>query len=413
MRFKAIASIVLCVLTLSLAACTRTTTPVPTQPLTVTPAAPDPTNTPAATATWTPQPSPTPVPPSPTPSPTPWAPWAGGLQTISKTNAAGLKEVARLTSTEFGAGFLNVGWPAGRAPLMAVYQYDSAEQTPIMDSWAVYDLGTLKQTIHVTATHSRLRRFVFGLAMSPDGQFVATSGRSNLIKLFSSDGKFVRAFQGHTDNRNLVKFSQDGKTLISMGLGDKTIRLWDISSGEAQHKFPCPEDLVQIPFLSPDGKWLAVSGQAKAYILEVATGKLVQSLPQITLMAFSPDGQRLAALAADRSTIEILDIHTWQPTVRLEGHHPIEKRAEEYPVVSGAVFSPDGTLLVSTGYDDKTLRVWDAATGQQLVSLPKKTASLDVAFPDGKVVMTFETDVDVDNRPVGSANYGCYIWGVK
>ena len=47
-------------------------------------------------------------------------------------------------------------------------------------------------------------------------------------------------------------------------------------------------------------------------------------------------------------------------------------------------FSPDGRRIVSGSYD-KTVKVWDAATGQEMLTLKGHTAVYSVAFsPDGR-----------------------------
>ena len=52
-----------------------------------------------------------------------------------------------------------------------------------------------------------------------------------------------------------------------------------------------------------------------------------------------------------------------------------------------AAYSPDGTRIVS-GSEDKTLKVWDARTGQDLLTLKGHTGSVSsVAYsPDGSQI---------------------------
>jgi eukaryotic-like serine/threonine-protein kinase len=99
-------------------------------------------------------------------------------------------------------------------------------------------------------------------------------------------------------------------------------------------------------------------------------------------VAFSPDGKRIASASLDK-TVKLWDAATGQLIRTLKGHTE--------PVTCVA-FSPDGKRIASsadhrTNADaDQTLKIWDAATGQEIRALKGHTnAVLSVAFsPDGK-----------------------------
>jgi WD40 repeat protein len=110
-------------------------------------------------------------------------------------------------------------------------------------------------------------------------------------------------------------------------------------------------------------------------------------------VAFSPDGQRLAS-ACDDGTVKVWDAATGQESLTLTGHTDR---------VWSVAFSPDGQRLASAS-DDRTVKVWDAATGQETLTLKGHTSIVhSVAFsPDGQRLASASSDQTVkvwDARP--------------
>jgi WD40 repeat protein len=83
-------------------------------------------------------------------------------------------------------------------------------------------------------------------------------------------------------------------------------------------------------------------------------------------------------------TAKLWDAVTGQALLTLSGHTS---------GVYGVAFTPDGTRLV-TGSEDGTAKVWDAETGQALLTLTGHTLGiLDIAIsPDGKYLATASQD---------------------
>ena len=116
--------------------------------------------------------------------------------------------------------------------------------------------------------------------------------------------------------------------------------------------------------------------------------------PYASRVAFSPNGAQLASVA-NGGTVRVWDMATGEQTLTFEGHQGAR---------DAIAFSPDGKKIVTSGgeqYDSdaKSFRLggmvfWDAATGQELMSLTGHTAVINsVAFsPDGTRIASASDD---------------------
>ena len=82
---------------------------------------------------------------------------------------------------------------------------------------------------------------------------------------------------------------------------------------------------------------------------------------QVTSVAISPDAKRIVSGSADK-TVKVWDVATGRELLSLKGHTD---------AVRSVAFSPDGKRIVS-GSGDKTVKVWDAGNGQG-AALPQGT----------------------------------------
>lgn len=101
---------------------------------------------------------------------------------------------------------------------------------------------------------------------------------------------------------------------------------------------------------------------------------------EVSSVAFSPDGAKLASGSWDRS-VRMWDLATMRELAVLRGHSM---------AVTHVAFSPDGAMLASCGggQEDGTVRLWDVATGQEIAVLQGHAGCVDcVAFsPDGTML---------------------------
>jgi WD40 repeat protein len=96
-------------------------------------------------------------------------------------------------------------------------------------------------------------------------------------------------------------------------------------------------------------------------------------------VVYSPDGKRIVTGSRDRSA-KVWDAATGQELLSLTGHTDF---------VRSVAFSPDGHRIV-TGSDDWTAKVWDAGTGHEVLALKGFTQMVQCAAfsPDGQRIVT-------------------------
>ena len=103
-------------------------------------------------------------------------------------------------------------------------------------------------------------------------------------------------------------------------------------------------------------------------------------------VAYSPDGTKIIS-GSDDKTVKIWDANTGECLKTLEGH-------SNY--VNSVAYSPDGSKIIS-GSNDDTVKIWDANTGQCLKTLEGHLDNVrSVAFsPDGTKIISGSDDKTV------------------
>ncbi|MCF4965671.1 serine/threonine-protein kinase [Nostoc sp. CMAA1605] len=257
------------------------------------------------------------------------------------------------------------------------------------------------------ASNTKLKkRLLAGVAITLGGlvltQFIGyvrhTLFPSNPISLTASEDSDVfltRTLRGHSGKVSSVGISQDGKTLVS-GSYDKTIKLWNLATGEEIRTLTGHSKSVNSVAISPDGNTLASGGgEGNAIKLwNMATGEENRPLTggyfnSVNSIAISPDGKTLAS-ANDGDTIELWNLATGKQIRTLKGH---PENLLSIASFNSVAISPDGKTLAS-GSDDNTIKLWNLATGELILTLRELFGFVrSVAIsPDGKILASGSSD---------------------
>lgn len=240
-------------------------------------------------------------------------------------------------------------------------------------------------------------------------------------------------FTGHTGNVNAVRWSRDGKYLVSGG-ADGTVIFWNASTGERVRQVSQVSNGLGVEGVdfSPDGALVAAAADdGMVRVLNAASGVQTAVLagcdkPPAMDVAFAADGTMLGAgcgnvavlwnLAA-RRRIGLLTGHSdrvqairFAPADRLavtagndsqvilwniDSARSLRTWKFEAPVTS-VQFSPDGQSIAATAVDGE-LQVWNTRTGAtRFETIADRNAAFSVDFSgDGAWIATGNLTGDV------------------
>ncbi len=161
----------------------------------------------------------------------------------------------------------------------------------------LWDVASGK-TQHTLTDHSDS---VYGVTFRPDGKLLATTAADRTVKVWQTEtAKLLYTLGESTDWLYTVAWSPDGKRLAAAGV-DKSIRVWkvDEDNGEVVQSVFAHQDPVVKLVYSEDGKTLYSIGQdgtAKAWdSLRMVEKKIYpQQAETILTLALSPDQKQLA-----------------------------------------------------------------------------------------------------------------------
>jgi hypothetical protein len=207
---------------------------------------------------------------------------------------------------------------------------------------------------------------------------------------------FDRLFEGHGSAVASVAVTPDGKTLVSVG-NDKTVRLWDASTGKLLKTLEGHDDWVGSVVVTPDGtRAVTAGGDHVIRVWDLKAQKEVMRLEGHTVavrgLALTGDGKTLISGSSDKTC------RAWNLSTGKE----IKRYGDREEAVESVAVTPNGAFVL-VGNDVGVVTVYDAKTG---AVKSKHDAH------DGATVYTIVTTADGKTAYSGARDKDIHVWDV-
>ena len=226
--------------------------------------------------------------------------------------------------------------------------------------------------------------YINEITYSPDSSRLAVASSIGIWIYDAETGEEFDLFMGHTACVERLSYSPDG-CFIASSSTDKTVRLWDVATGEQKAILThVGKDDISFAY-GPDGNTIAIIDDCQVRLWDVGTAKCKATLlhdRNIRNFVYSPDGSTIAT--GNYTEIKLWDTNTGKHKTTLldTGHHH---------KFSSLLYSPDGSTIATGGgnLSDRTVRLWDAETGEQKATLTHAGNNISFVYsPDGSTIAT-------------------------
>lgn len=232
--------------------------------------------------------------------------------------------------------------------------------------------------------------YTSAVAFSPDGETVAVAATNYLIYLLdAANGDLKATLEGHDWYPLSLDFSDDSQTLISGGYDD-IIRRWDVESGM---ELPLENGVhsSEATDTSSDGRWIAYNDDhGTIHLISAQTGEEQRTFDpegiQSERIKFSTDSQLLAVGGAVGN--EVGAALFWVDDGELLHRWTWPKGRDPHASVDQLDISPDGKQVAAGVFRQNKVFVWDTASGETIAELEHSNVYGISFHPDGTRLLT-------------------------
>ncbi len=247
--------------------------------------------------------------------------------------------------------------PGGRIVTGGFSVGDGEKTRPWLTAW---DAESGRPLVQFQGLHE----FPLTVAASSDGSRMVVIDRNRTMQLFdTATGRPVAETVLDERNDLNLAYLPDGRIAA---FSDRKIVVWDGTTPPKVVRAESEDSrLIRAVAAGADGETLVAVSTGRIVRVERLDGERVAELAghteQVNSVAFGPGCRSVATGSQDR-TVRLWDLPSGAALHVLRGH--------TYEV-TGLAFDPTGRRLASAGRGyDLTARVWDTATGQEVLSLP-------------------------------------------
>jgi WD40 repeat protein/DNA-binding SARP family transcriptional activator len=219
---------------------------------------------------------------------------------------------------------------------------------------------------------------LFAVAWSPSGDRVAAAGLDGTARVWDvATGEELLAMKGPAEMGG-VMWSPSGDLLVTdPWFADPTVVVWDVSPSSptyGQELFAMESHYggVGRSWSPIDDRFITTGFDGTARIWDATSGEALLAFEghggrDVTGADWSPDGQRMVTSCSNGDAL------VWDPTT---GEVLLTLDVEEDSWMTRATWSPDGQRIATYSEDMTGGRIWDAIKGEALLTFTGHTASV-------------------------------------